>query len=82
MGPVDIAWLGVLGAAGGHVGLGAALVVGVLGGGVVATLVAARARLVVSGRRGGPDDDGLTTRGPLGYAGPGSLGGTESALPR
>jgi hypothetical protein len=80
MGPVDLAWLVVLGAAGGHVGPGAALLAGVVAGGLLATLAAARARLVVAGpaRRG--DDEGVVTRGPLGYAGPGSLGGTDSAL--
>jgi hypothetical protein len=39
--------------------------------------------LVMRGRaeRGAPDDS-FKTRGPLSYAGPGSLGGTESALRR
>ena len=80
MGPVDLAWLGVLGSAGGHLGPGAALVAGVLAGGLLATLAAARARLVVSGPSAGTGEE-VVTRGPGGYAGPGSLGGTESALP-
>jgi hypothetical protein len=46
-------------------------------GGLLAAVVAARARL-------SPEPTGARgrTRGPSGYAGPGSLGGTPSSLPR
>jgi hypothetical protein len=33
-------------------------------------------------RRGRPEDIPVTVRGPVTYAGPGSLGGTESAIRR
>ena len=47
----------------------------VAGCGVGALLVAAAARAPA-----GEDDIPITVRGPKSYAGPGSLGGTESAL--
>jgi hypothetical protein len=76
--PLDMAWAGVLATAGGH-WLWSAL--------AVAALVAALAgllRVLVTRRtveRESPDDS-IKTRGPRSYAGPGSLGGTESALRR
>lgn len=78
LGLVDAAWESLLLVAGGHVSALSLLLSSVLGGcGVAALLVAAR---------GGEDaDDGeipITVRGPTSYAGPGSLGGTESALRR
>jgi hypothetical protein len=36
----------------------------------------------VGPERDAPGAGAVTIRGPLGYAGPGSLGGTESALRR
>ena len=63
-----------------RVGL-AALAAGALAG-ATATLVRillARRKLAVSAP---PDDERPRTRGPASYAGPGSLGGTESALRR
>ena len=78
------AWRGeaVLALAGGHVGLAAAVLWSVAFGCVVAaTLVALT---TPPPARGSGIDDGapVTIRGPLSYAGPGSLGGTKSALRR
>jgi hypothetical protein len=78
-----VAWTGLLLLAGGHVGFVAALLWSVAFGCAVA------AGLVASGSSSAPlpgvrtgDDAEVTIRGPLSYAGPGSLGGTESALRR
>jgi hypothetical protein len=76
------AWMGALLLAGGHVGAPGALLWSLgLGCAAAATLLALTS--VVSQSRG---DDGdfreITIRGPLSYAGPGSLGGTQSALRR
>jgi hypothetical protein len=82
VGPVGIAWDAVLALAGGHVGLVAAVLWSVAFGCVVAaTLVALT---TPPPARGSGIDDGapVTIRGPLSYAGPGSLGGTKSALRR
>jgi hypothetical protein len=70
-------WTALLLVAGGHVGPAAWLGGSVLAGcAVAAALVAVRLR---------PDErlpQEVTVRGPVRYAGPGSLGGTESALRR
>jgi hypothetical protein len=79
LGPLDLAWLAVIVTAGGHVTPLAALFLSVLAGcfaGVVA-VVRTRRRIVR-----GAEPEPIRTRGPIGYAGPGSLGGTESALKR
>ena len=79
LGPLDLAWLAVLITAGGHVTPLAAVFLSVLAGcfvGVVA-VVRTRRRIVQNA-----EPDPIRTRGPIGYAGPGSLGGTESALKR
>jgi hypothetical protein len=78
-GPVDLAWLLLLGAAGGNVSVPTLIV----GGAYVAAL-AGIVRVVAAQRRVNRQapEDPIRTRGPLGYAGPGSLGGTESALRR
>jgi hypothetical protein len=82
VGPGGIAWDAVLLLAGGHVGI-AATVLWSLGFGcvVAAALLATapEAELQNDGIDGGAP---LRIRGPLSYAGPGSLGGTESALRR
>jgi hypothetical protein len=79
LGPLDMAWSAELAAAGGH-GLWTVLVLAALAaalGGLLRSAVArGRAARAASG------DGGIKTRGPLSYAGPGSLGGTESALRR
>lgn len=78
VGPLGLAWTAVLLVVGGHVGLVSALAWSLLLGcfGCV---------LAVAWARGNVDEDVVerpTTRGPASYAGPGSLGGTESALRR
>jgi hypothetical protein len=85
VGPAGAAWtaLGLL--ARGHVGFGGALLWSVsLGAAASAALVATvgiePVRPIRRAHRGAPS--GITIRGPLTYAGPGSLGGTESALRR
>jgi hypothetical protein len=78
LGPVDMAWASVLAAAGGHglwTALGLAVLLAALAG--LLRVLLARRRIA----REEPDTP-VKTRGPLSYAGPGSLGGTESALRR
>jgi hypothetical protein len=78
----ETAWMGVVLLAGGHVALGGALVWSVAFGCVVAAvLVAARPPRAPAGVQLEEGRE-VTIRGPLSYAGPGSLGGTESALRR
>jgi hypothetical protein len=81
-GPGGLVWAAVLLLAGGHVGVLAAAIWSVAFGCAVAIgLIALTppADLVGSGGEERPE---ITIRGPLSYAGPGSLGGTESALRR
>ncbi len=78
MGPAEVAWTGALLLAGGQVGVAGGLALCVLGG-CAASVVAVALR---SGRPRAEQDVGVTVRGPVTYAGPGSLGGTESALRR
>jgi hypothetical protein len=78
LGPVGVAWNVLLLIAGGHVSLVAALVWSV----VLGCSLAAVSIGVRSVRRPRPEDAPVTVRGPITYAGPGSLGGTESALRR
>jgi hypothetical protein len=78
LGPIDAAWQLVLLTAGGHISLLGVLLWSVAAGcGVSALLVAAHGPAPV-----GEDEIPITVRGPATYAGPGSLGGTESALRR
>jgi hypothetical protein len=80
LGPIGLARMWLVATAGGHVSAPAALTVGALAG-CVATLV----RILVARRRiaeVAPPEERPRTRGPATYAGPGSLGGTESALRR
>ncbi|MGH2864986.1 MAG: hypothetical protein ACRDJX_07015, partial [Solirubrobacteraceae bacterium] len=80
LGGGEVAWTGLLLLAGGYVGFWAGLLWSVAFG-----CIAAAAMLAV---RGAPDVPvtergtpvAVTIRGPMSYAGPGSLGGTESAL--
>jgi hypothetical protein len=77
--PADFGWFCVLLVAGGVVGpLGWAIWSLVLVCLVAALLVALRSRSSVTP----PETPQITVRGPVTYAGPGSLGGTESALRR
>jgi hypothetical protein len=79
LGPVDLAWTGVLLLAGAQVGVAAVLewsvVLGCLASAIVIALRATREDSAL-------DAPPITVRGPVTYAGPGSLGGTESALRR
>jgi hypothetical protein len=82
LGAGDVAWTAVLLLAAGHVGIGGAVLWSVAFG-----CAAAAAMLAVGGRAAPVDvrvNDRVEVRirGPLSYAGPGSLGGTESALRR
>jgi hypothetical protein len=79
LGPVDVAWTGTLLLAGGHLGALAALEWSVVLGCVVSVAVIA-ARTTRQARS--TEAPQVTVRGPVTYAGPGSLGGTESALRR
>jgi hypothetical protein len=79
LGPLDMAWLAVLITAGGHVTPLAALFLSVLAGSLVGVVAVVRTRRRVVRNA---DPEPIRTRGPIGYAGPGSLGGTESALKR
>jgi hypothetical protein len=78
LGPLDAAWELLLLVAGGHISLlGLALWSLLAGCAAAALIVAAHAGAPAAG-----DDAPITVRGPRSYAGPGSLGGTESALRR
>ncbi len=82
LGAGDVAWTGVLLLAAGHVGLGGAILWSVaFGCAAAAAMLAVRALAPPVGGQTAAAID-VTIRGPLSYAGPGSLGGTESALRR
>jgi len=76
MSAAELAWMFLMLVAGGGVGLGALLVWSLLGGCLLSVLSILRRKP----RRERPEP--AASRGPLSYAGPGSLGGTESALRR
>ncbi len=80
MGLGDIAWTGVLLLAGGYVGFGAVILWSLAFGCAAAAVILAVG--TTESAPGAPPRDGteVTIRGPMSYAGPGSLGGTESAL--
>jgi hypothetical protein len=80
LGPGGVAWMAVLLLAGGHVGVpGAMLWSLAFGCAAAAALIALEPPALLPSSE---TDDGaeITIRGPMSYAGPGSLGGTESAL--
>jgi hypothetical protein len=78
-GPIDLAWTVVLMVAGGHIGVLAALEWSIaLGCALSIGAIAARR----TQHEQPLEETPVTVRGPLTYAGPGSLGGTESALRR
>jgi len=81
LGPGGVAWTGVLLLAGMHVAFGSALLWSLaLGCLAAAAMLAWRSPDRVDPES--PPELEVTIRGPLSYAGPGSLGGTESALRR
>jgi hypothetical protein len=78
LGALSAAWEALLLVAGGHVSLLSLALWSLLAGCVAGALI-------VAAHAGLPDDGTdapITVRGPRTYAGPGSLGGTESALKR
>jgi hypothetical protein len=78
----DTAWMAVLLLAGGQIGLlGAILWSVAFGCAAAAAMLAVRAQQPPPGPQMA-DLHEVTIRGPMSYAGPGSLGGTESALRR
>jgi hypothetical protein len=78
LGPFDLVWTGLLAVAGGAVGPAAALAwCGVLG--TFGSVLAITGRIAPAPAEPAAP---VTVRGPRSYAGPGSLGGTESALRR
>ena len=79
-GPLDLAWTVLLFAAGGALGLPALAAWCLLAGTLACALAVVRARGALGGAE--PPEPGPRIRGPVTYAGPGSLGGTESALRR
>jgi hypothetical protein len=78
LGPVGVLWGGVLLLIGGQFTVLSALLWSVLLGCVASVIVLAVREL----RRPAPEQMPITVRGPIGYAGPGSLGGTSSAIRR
>ena len=82
VGPGAIAWDAVLLLAGGHIGVAAAVLWSLGFGCVVAAALLATAPEAELGDDGIDGGAPLRISGPLSYAGPGSLGGTESALRR
>ena len=82
LGPLGLAESSVLALVGGQVGIFAALLWSVALGCLLAILMRSLATSPVGPVAGLQDFEDISTRGPLTYAGPGSLGGTESALRR
>ena len=80
LGAGQVAWTGVLLLAGGYVGFWAGLLWSVaFGCAAAAAMLAVRAAPELPVTQSGAPLE-VTIRGPMSYAGPGSLGGTESAL--
>ena len=77
--PLDELWMALLSTASGRLSIAAAVVVGGLLACLAGLLTIMRTRRRV---HAGAEPDPVRTRGPISYAGPGSLGGTESALRR
>lgn len=76
--PAELAWAALLSVAGGHASPVSWLLWSTAAGAVVSGIT-----IAWRGRAHAVDDDvQITMRGPVSYAGPGSLGGVESALRR
>jgi hypothetical protein len=80
-GPLDLAWNGLLIAIGGHIGLLGDVAWCLLLGCLASVLAIVRSQGLF-GPEESPPEVKPTIRGPVTYAGPGSLGGTESTLRR
>jgi len=78
LGAIDGAWELLLLTAGGHISLGSLLLWSLVAGCAISALLVAAAGEAPAAAGDVP----ITVRGPRSYAGPGSLGGTESALRR
>jgi hypothetical protein len=78
LGPAAFAWTGLLLVAGGHIGFVSIVLWSLAGGGLVAAVMIVDRRA----RERHDAEPQVTVRGPVSYAGPGSLGGTDSALRR
>ncbi len=78
LGPAGFAWTGLLLVAGGHLGPIALVLWSLAGGAAIAAVMIVDHRARDRDQRQPP----ITVRGPISYAGPGSLGGTDSALRR
>jgi hypothetical protein len=82
LGVGGVAWMALLLLAGGNVAFGGAVLWSVaLGCAAAAAILAATPSVPPLGPQAA-DDFEVTIRGPMSYAGPGSLGGTESTLRR
>jgi hypothetical protein len=77
--PLELTWMALLSAASGQLSGWVALVAGAVVACLAALIAVMRARRRVAAN---VEPEPLRTRGPATYAGPGSLGGTESALRR
>jgi hypothetical protein len=77
--PLSLAWLAALITADGHISAAAALTISLWLACLAGLVKVLRVRGQVAAAA---QPETLRTRGPAGYAGPGSLGGTESALRR
>ena len=77
--PLEELWMAVLAAASGQLSIGVAIVAAGMLACLAGLLVVMRTRRRVHATA---EPEPLRTRGPITYAGPGSLGGTESALRR
>jgi len=79
LGPHELAWTALLGAASGQLSIALAASAGVVGACFAGLVLVMRTRRRAHAH---VPPEQLRTRGPASYAGPGSLGGTESALKR
>jgi hypothetical protein len=81
--PVQLGWIGLLGIAGGHVSpLSLVVWSFLIGCGLSALIIAMATEPARPERKGLAGPGQVLSRGPLTYAGPGSLGGTDSARRR
>jgi hypothetical protein len=81
-GPLQLGWIGVLAVAGGHVSPLSLLLWSLIAGCGLSALVIAMATEPAQPPRSSFGSSNVRSRGPLTYAGPGSLGGTDSARRR